>query len=129
MKTGLEKFAETVAYKSFEVNPNDLRENDKGIDIAAILALIETIATIIKTVTDMCPNKSNLAKIAKNPSFTQRILFRAEARKACNDSENWQVKRMGVKAAVNALNEASKMTEEDLQKIVDEIALIDNGII
>jgi hypothetical protein len=129
IKSNLEKFATIVAEKTLDVKVDELHSSNKGIDIAAILAFIETLATVIQSVSSMCPNKSKLAQIAKNPSFTQRIMFRAEVRKSFNESDNFLIKRAHIKAAQNAINEAANMSEEDLIKIVEETELIDNGII
>jgi hypothetical protein len=129
MISNLEKFCKVVAEKTLDVKVNELQGSEKGIDIAAILAFIETLATVIQSVSSLCPNKSKLAEIAKNPTFTQRILFRSEVRKSFSDSDSFLIRRMHMKAAQNAIDEAAKMDTADLLKIVDEIELIDNGII
>ena len=130
-KSNLEKLATKVALNVHEIKIEDLDNpsNLKGLDIAAILAFIETIATVIKTITDMCPNKSTIVKVAKNPNFLQRIRFRSMVAQACDNSGHNHLRKVSGKMASETIAEVGRMTEDDLQLIVDEVTALDNFII
>lgn len=125
MKSTLEAFAEKVVNTTLNINA----KNDKnlGFDPTALLELIEQVATVIMEIMNNCPNKSTLTTSVKSPNFMQRIRFRSAIRNAVEG--NLRAKIYASKLAETAMQEAAKLSDDEILKVVDESATLDNWIV
>jgi hypothetical protein len=126
MKTKLETFAEAVAHNTLG-KPDD---NNAQFDIVAILQFIELVGTIVNELINACPaNNKAVRESFKKPNWLQRVRFRAAVKQNCDCCARLQFRAHAGKLADNMINEASKMTDEDLDKVISEVRDLDNWII
>lgn len=131
VKTNLESFSEKVAATSLGLSVDDLNHEDKlrGIDVVSILALVQVIGQIVTTVMQMCPAQANLTKSVSNPSWMQKVLFRVAVSREINQLDNPKLRGMSGKIANAFFAESVKLTEPEVQKVVDEVTILDNWLI
>ncbi len=125
MKSTLETFSEKVVHSALQINAQN--EQNLGFDPAALLELIEQIATVFMEIMNNCPNKSGLPLSIKKPNFMQRIRFRGAVRSAVEG--NLKAKLYANKLADSAMREAAKLTDAEIVKLVDEAESLDNWIV
>jgi hypothetical protein len=128
MKSHLENFCTKVAYKTYDVDAADVDTKNLGIDITVILMLIETIAPIVLELIDNCQNQANLKNSVKSPNWLQKVRFRALVKKSLDSSGQSKFKYLSGKVADAFLAESAKLTDADLDKLLDESS-VDNWLI
>lgn len=124
MKSNLQVFSERVAYATYDASP----DNNKAIDIMVILGLIEVIAPIVIELIGNCQNKSALKSSVQKPTWLQKVKFRAQVKSALDASGESKYRFLSGKVATAFLAEATKLTDEDMNKILEETE-IDNNLI
>lgn len=131
VKTHLENFSEKVAATSLGLNVEDLSNESKlkGIDIAGILALVQVIGQIVTTVMQMCPAQANLSKSVTGPTWMQKVLFRVAVSREINQLDNPKLRGMSGKIANAFFSETAKLTETEVEKVVEEVTILDNWLI
>lgn len=131
IKTNLETFSEKVAANALGVDVADLNNETKlrGFDIVAILELIQVIGQIVTAVMEMCPQQNDLAKAVSNPTWMQKVLFRVAVSREINKLGNPKLRGMSGKIATAYFTEASKMTEPEIVKVVEEVTVLDNWLV
>lgn len=116
----LHDFSQSVAAATFDVNKNEANEERLGIDFIALLTLIESIGQTIMTLINNCPNKNNLKTAVKNPTWLQKIRFRAALKEHLDVSGHFKLRVLAGKAADNCFKEAAKLNDEELDLLVQE---------
>lgn len=126
MTSNIENFCSSVAYRSYEVEPNNLK--NLGIDISVIIGLVQVIAPIVVQLIQNCPNKSNLKTAVKKPNFLHRIKFRTQVKDVIDTSGYREYRALSGKVADAFIAEAAKLKDDDIDKMITEVN-VDNWII
>lgn len=116
----LHDFSQGVAAATFDIHKNEATEERLGIDFVALLALIEAIGQTVMTLINNCPNKSNLKNAVKNPSWLQRIRFRAALKEHLDVSGHFKLRALAGKAADNCFKEVARLTDDELELLLQE---------
>jgi hypothetical protein len=98
-----------------------------GLDI---MSLITAIGTIITTITQNCPQKSrDLAKTAANPTFRQRVQFRAEASRQLRSNPNFRWRDRHEIVTTSCAKVFGGMSEEDRVAVIEDARTADYSVI
>jgi hypothetical protein len=122
----LEQFAEDVVESVYGDKMVNLKADPTN--VVDVLKIVEIIGQLIADITANCPNKDNLKEIAKNPSYLHRVKFRRMMKDLC-DCETFSVRNKYSKLVDACLDKASRMEDESLQDILDEVSSVNNWLI
>ena len=125
--TPLQLAAESVADLVLDVNDGDVRRavaggsGIVGIDIIALMALIEMIMTMISDLMDNCPqNDDDLVAAIRRPSLWQRVQLRLAVRRNV-DGFGLRYRSKVNKIADSCLEVGSSCDEALIHAVVDQV--------
>lgn len=127
MKTKLEEFSEKVASATLGLSSDVLKTGNSAIDIATITMIIQVIGQVIAMFQN-CPTPPKAATIA-NPTWIQKLQFRLLVRSVVSENSNPKIRGLSSKVAEACFAQASKMTEDEVNQVLDETDAVTNYLI
>lgn len=131
MKSNLEVFCEGVTVEVCGTSLEDTQagKNQYGFDVNNFIKILEVIGQVVSELIANCPNKAGLRESVRKPSFLQRVKLRHVVKDACDMSGVNKVRLASGRIADACVSAATRLSDEEIDKLISEIENTDNLII
>lgn len=131
MKSNLEVFCEGVTVEVCGTTLEDTQagKNQYGFDVNNFIKILEVIGQVVSELIANCPNKAGLRESVRKPSFLQRVKLRHVVKDACDMSGVNKVRLASGRIADACVSAATRLSDEEIDKLISEIENTDNLII
>lgn len=128
MSTVLEDFSEGVTASVIGV-PKEALKNGlvtgkpvAGIDIIAIMALIEAVMAAISKIIDNCPqNDAAVREAIKKPTLWQRVRGGRIIRDHVDDCSGFRWRRQSTRVVEQVFEQAAAASDDTIDKAIDQV--------
>jgi hypothetical protein len=131
MKSNLEVLCESITVEVCGSSIDDIQagKNQYGFDVNNFVKILEVIGQVITELVANCPNKAGLRDSVRKPSFLQRVKLRHAVKDACDMSGINKVRLASGRIADACVSAATRLSDEEIEKLISEIENTDNLII
>lgn len=131
MKTNLEVFCEEVTTEVCGSSLEDVQggKNQYGFDVNNFVKILEVIGQVVSELVANCPNKAGLRESVRKPSFLQRVRLRHVVKATCDASGVNKIRSVSGRIADTCVAVATRLSDEEIDKLMSEIENDDNLII